>query len=100
MTAAGSASVALVGGVLSCGVTVGNGNGTAGNGGSMGSSRSGVPAGRSGIGKRVQAGRVSLASSGVPVPGKSGRDGRSATAGMGDGDLVCAVVEVGELVVV
>ncbi len=100
MTATGLAAVALVVGILLRGATVGNSNGTAGDGKSAGSSRTGVPANRSGIGKRVQAGGVSLASPGVPASGKSKRDGSSATAGKGDGDLVCAVMEVGELVVV
>ena len=98
--ATGSAVVAMVGGILLRGATVGNGDGTADDGGSTGSSWTGVPASRVGIGKRVQAGRVSLASSGVLASGEYGRDGSSATAGKGDGDLVCAVVEVGELVVV
>ena len=90
----------MVVGLLSRGATVDDGDGIAGDGESAGSSRTGVPANSSGVGKRVRAGGVSLASPGVPASGKSERDGSSATAGKGDGDLVCAVMEVGELVVV
>ena len=97
---AGSALVALGGGALSRGATTGNGGGTPGEGGSEGSSRPVVPVGRSGIGKRVRAGGVVLTSSGVPVPGDSGRGGRAATAGRGDGEVVRAVEEVGGFVVV
>ena len=95
-----SASVALGGGALSLGATACDGGGTAGEGGSVGSSRPVVPVGRSGMGKRVRAGGVVLASSGVPAPGESGRGGRAATAGRGDGGAWRAVEEVEGFVVV
>ena len=59
-----------------------------------------MPVGRSGIGKRAQAGGVVLASSGVPAPGESGRGGRAATAGRGDGGALRVVEEVEVFVVV